>query len=81
MPRTKPTPMMWSSGDQPLAEQKFVMSWVSKWMDIQWESRPFSESWVDETAVLLKDKVDISLESAKLLVEAWLIFKQEATAN
>jgi hypothetical protein len=69
---------MWSSGDQPIHEQKFAMSWLSKWMDIQWDSRPFSEKWVEKTSLLLKDKIDISLESAVLLVEAWLIFKREA---
>lgn len=78
MPRIKSAPMKWSPGDQSILEQKFAMKWFSEWMDIQWDSREFSRSWVAATATLLVEKTEISLESATLLVEAWLIFKHEA---
>lgn len=77
MPRTKSVPMKWSPGDQPIVEQKFAMKWFSDWMDIQFESRMYSDTWTSATAKLLVEKLDISLESAILLVEAWLIMKRE----
>lgn len=77
MPRSKTRPIYLNPSDQPIVEQKFAYAWFDGFMISLYESwgltHPLSE-WIPYASSELVKKVDITIESANLLVEAWLIY-------